>query len=69
VPSICSVQVDVFSLQKLMGLADLQVLRRYLAQTTKDIAQAHRLGNPVDNKRIQIKSAIHLLGDGQVVSF
>ena len=28
-----------------------QVLRRYLAQTTEDIAQAHRLGSPVDNKR------------------
>jgi site-specific recombinase XerD len=41
--------VDVFSLQKLMGHADLQVLRRYLAQTTEDIAQAHRLGSPVDN--------------------
>ncbi len=34
--------VDVFSLQKLMGHADLQVMRRYLAQTTDDIAQAHR---------------------------
>jgi integrase len=41
--------VDVFSLQKLMGHADLQVLRRYLAQTTEDIAQAHRIGSPVDN--------------------
>ncbi len=30
--------VDVFSLQKLMGYADLHVLRRYLAQTTEDIA-------------------------------
>jgi integrase/recombinase XerD len=43
--------VDVFSLQKLMGHADLQVLRRYLAQTTDDIAQAHRIGSPVDNAR------------------
>jgi integrase/recombinase XerD len=43
--------VDVFSLQKLMGHADLQVLRRYLAQTTDDIAQAHRIGSPVDNNR------------------
>jgi hypothetical protein len=33
--------VDEFSLQKLMGLADLQVLRRYSTQTTEDIAQAH----------------------------
>jgi site-specific recombinase XerD len=43
--------VDVFSLQKLMGHADLQVLRRYLAQTTEDIAQAHRIGSPVDNHK------------------
>jgi len=43
--------VDVFSLQKLMGHADLQVLRQYLTQTTEDIAQAHRLGSPVDNNR------------------
>jgi integrase/recombinase XerD len=41
--------VNVFSLQKLMGHADLQVLRRYLAQTTEDMAQAHRIGSPVDN--------------------
>jgi hypothetical protein len=41
--------VDVFSLQKLMGYTDLQVLRRYLAQTTEDIAQAHQRGSPVDN--------------------
>jgi site-specific recombinase XerD len=44
--------VDVFSLQKLMGHADLQVLRRYLAQTTEDITQAYRLGSPVDNNRL-----------------
>jgi integrase/recombinase XerD len=42
--------VDVFSLQKLMGHADLKVMRRYLAQTTDDIAQAHRIGSPVDNQ-------------------
>ncbi len=41
--------VDIFSLQKLMGHADLQVLRKYLAQTTEDIAKAHRMGSPVDN--------------------
>jgi site-specific recombinase XerD len=44
--------VDVFSLQKLMGHADLQVLRRYLVQTTDDIAQAHRIGSPGDNNRL-----------------
>jgi site-specific recombinase XerD len=43
--------VNVFCLQKLMGIAGLQVLRRYLAQTTEDIALAHKIGSPVDNKR------------------
>jgi site-specific recombinase XerD len=41
--------VDGFNLQKLMGHADLQVLRRYLTQTTEDIAQANRKGSPMDN--------------------
>ncbi len=40
--------VDIFSLQKLMGHADLQVLTRYLALTTEDTAKAHRIGSPVD---------------------
>jgi len=40
--------VDIFSLQKLMGYADLQVLRRCLAKITEDIAKAHRMGSPVD---------------------
>ena len=44
--------VDVFSLQKLMTHADLQVLRRYLTQTTDVIAQAHRIGRPVDNNKL-----------------
>lgn len=41
--------VDVFSLQELMGHADLQILRRYLKQTDSDLAAAHRKGSPVDN--------------------
>jgi len=40
---------NVYSLQKLMGHADLQVLRRYLAQTTNDIRVAHEQSSPVDN--------------------
>lgn len=40
--------VDIFALQKLMGHADLQVLRRYLAQTDQDIQVAHMRGSPVD---------------------
>jgi len=47
----CQPILDVYSLQKLMGHADLQVLRRYLAQTTEDIAAAHRVGSPVDNNQ------------------
>jgi site-specific recombinase XerD len=41
--------VDIFALQKLMGHSDLQVLRRYLAQTDQDIQAAHMRGSPVDN--------------------
>jgi len=41
--------VDIFALQKLMGHSDLQILRRYLAQTDQDIHTAHMRGSPVDN--------------------
>jgi site-specific recombinase XerD len=41
--------VDIFTLQKLMGHSDLQVLRRYLAQTDADLQAGHRKGSPVDN--------------------
>jgi integrase/recombinase XerD len=40
--------VDVYSLQELMGHADLQVLRRYLKQTNDDLRRAHKMGSPVD---------------------
>jgi site-specific recombinase XerD len=40
--------VDVFSLQLLMGHADIQVLRRYLKQTNNDTFEAHMKGRPVD---------------------
>jgi len=40
--------VDLVSLQRLMGHTDLTVLRRYLAQNTDDLADAHRRGGPVD---------------------
>jgi len=40
---------DIYSLQNLMGHADLRVLRRYLAQTTEDLQVAHRNFSPVDN--------------------
>lgn len=41
--------VDIFSLQKLMGHSDIQILRRYLQQTEEDIRSAHQLGGPVNN--------------------
>lgn len=40
---------DIYSLQNLMGHTDLQVLRRYLAQTTEDLQVAHQNFSPVDN--------------------
>ncbi|MBC7265169.1 MAG: tyrosine-type recombinase/integrase [Chloroflexi bacterium] len=39
---------DVMTLQKLMGHSDLSVLRRYLAQTENDLAEAHKRASPVD---------------------
>lgn len=41
--------MDIYSLQRLMGHADLQVLRRYLAQTDDDLRLAHAKASPVDN--------------------
>jgi site-specific recombinase XerD len=40
--------VDVFSIQRLMGYATLDVLRRYLAQNSDDLRDAHDKGSPVD---------------------
>ena len=44
--------VDVYSLQRLMGHADLSVLRRYLAQTQEDLRKAHQQASPADNLRL-----------------
>ncbi len=41
--------MDVYSLQRLMGHADLSVLRRYLAQTEEDLRRAHERCSPVDS--------------------
>ncbi len=41
--------MDVYSLQRLMGHADLSVLRRYLAQTEADLRAAHDRAGPVDH--------------------
>jgi site-specific recombinase XerD len=40
--------MDVYSLQRLMGHAGLDVLRRYLRQTEQDLQQAHARSGPVD---------------------
>ena len=40
--------VDIYSLQLLMGHADLQVLKRYLKLTQTDTLEAHIRGGPVD---------------------
>ena len=39
--------VDILSSPKLIGYADLRVLRRYLSQTPEDISEAHRVESPV----------------------
>lgn len=40
--------LDLVSLQKLLGHADLSVIRRYLAQTEADLREAHARASPVD---------------------
>lgn len=40
--------VDIYSLQLLMGHADLQILRRYLKLTQTDTLEAHIRGGPVE---------------------
>ena len=40
---------DLISLQRLMGHADLTILKRYLAQTEADLRAAHARAGPVDN--------------------
>jgi len=44
-----SENMDLFTLQHLTGHADIQVLRRYLAQTNNDLLRAHRRAGPVDH--------------------
>ena len=40
--------MDIYSLQRLMGHADLTMLRRYLAQNEEDLKKAHDAYGPVD---------------------
>ena len=44
--------IDVFSLQLLMGHADLQMLRRYLKQAGSDLQEAHNQASPVDKWKL-----------------
>jgi integrase/recombinase XerD len=44
--------VDIYTLQELMGHADLQVLKRYLKLIDRDLQSAHRRGSPVDNLKL-----------------
>ena len=49
---MCRAGMDIFSHTKLIGHADLQVLRRYLAQSTEDIAEAYRLCSTVGGNKL-----------------
>lgn len=42
---------DVFSVQHFLGHSDLEVLRRYLAQTEADVTRVHETHSPVDGLR------------------
>jgi site-specific recombinase XerD len=41
--------IDLITLSRLMGHTDLQILKRYLAQSPDDLRAAHSRGSPVDN--------------------
>lgn len=41
--------MDIYSLQRIMGHSNLTVLRRYLAITDDDAANAHRRHGAVDS--------------------
>jgi len=43
---------DIYSLQRLMGHADLTMMRRYLKQSESDLAATHQSTSPVDRWRL-----------------
>ena len=56
-------RVDVFSLQLLMGHADIQVLRRFLKQGNQDLSEVHRKAGRNENwalKKEQILCIVNL---------
>ncbi len=44
---------NLFELQQLMGHTDLTVLRRYVALSESDLAQAHRQASPADRMKLR----------------
>ncbi len=42
--------IDIVTISRLMGHSSLEVLKRYLAQDTNDLARAHAQASPVDTK-------------------
>lgn len=56
-------KVDIYSLQKLMGHADLSVLRRYLDLVEDDLENAHDQGSPVESLLNQSDYRVELQHD------
>lgn len=50
---------DVFSLQRIMGHADVESLSIYVNITKSDVAKAHRSSSPADNLNIRSPASMH----------
>ena len=46
---------DVFSLQRMLGHASLEMTRRYCELADTDVKQAHMTASPVDNLNLQVR--------------
>lgn len=53
---------DVFSLQKILGHASLEMTRRYCEVADIDVKRAHTTASPVDNLPIMVKAHSRLAG-------